>query len=172
MSAAPAVLLGRCNPYGAETGGPQRILGGLHGPASAALPDAPEYAGIPTNVMQGEWTCQQPAQIRCRMICKCQHKGQVMQLCETIRHHGHFEEIQKRQAGSCPRCLFPAGYADLYKEIQAWQGELAVLFAAQRWRSPRAQMLRQAIEDGGKVFDEGRALGVIHNCPLTLVPVS
>jgi hypothetical protein len=197
VTAAPAVLLGRCNPYGAETGGPRRILGGLHGPNSARLPDAPEYAGIPENVAQGEWACTQPAQIRCRMICQHGHKGQIMQLCswhdennyrgeyvagtfrqvrETIRQHGHYEEIQKRQAGSCPPCLFPkdgsTDYAQLYKDIQIWQNELAGLFYAQKWQTPRAQMIKQAIEDAGRQFDQGRELGIIHNCPLTLVPVS
>lgn len=190
---APAVTLGRCNPYGAETGGPRRILGGLHGPASARLPDAPEYAGIPASVMQGEWACTQPAAVRCRMICACGHRGQVMALCswhdednwrgeyaagalrqvrETVRVRGHFEEIQRRQSGSCPRCLFPSDYAALYKQVQAWERELGMLYVVQQWRSVRGQMLRQAIEDAGRQFDEGRELGVIHNCPLTLVPVS
>ena len=194
QSHAPGgLLLGRCNPYGAESGGPRRILGGLHGPASARLPDAPEYAGLPQHIAEGEWPCTQPAQVRCRMICQCSHRGQVMALCswhdednwrgeyvggafrqvrETVRVRGHYEEIGRRQSGSCPRCLFPGDYAALYKQVQAWQNELAVLFAAQQWRSRRAVEVRQAVEDAGAQFDLGRELGIIHNCPLTLVPVS
>ena len=128
---APTLIGGRCNPYGAETGGPRHVLGGLHGPASAATPGQ----GLPDNVAQGEWRCAQRAQVRCRMICACGHRGQVMELCswhdetnyrgeytagkvrqvrETLRVHGHFEEIQKRQSDSCPRCMFPGEYASLY----------------------------------------------------------
>ncbi len=71
------LLLGRCNPYGAETGGPKRVLGGMYGPASAATPGM----DLPENVAQGEWLCQQQAVVRARMTCQCQHKGQVMELC-------------------------------------------------------------------------------------------
>jgi hypothetical protein len=184
-----ALLTGRCNPYGAETGGPKRILGGLHGPASAATPGM----DLPESVAQGEWPCRQPAQVRCRMICQCGHKGQVMQLCswhdednwrgemvagqfrqvrEKLRVRGHFEEIQRRQAGLCPRCAFPGDYAALYHEVNRWQNELSGCWAAGMWRTPRAAMLRQAVEDACARFDEGRALGIIHNCPLTLVAIS
>lgn len=190
-----AILTGRCNPYGAETGGPARVLGGLYGPRSATTPGM----GLPTSVEQGEWPCQQPAQVRCRMICAHGHRGQVMQLCSwhdephitsqpgpggtfrpvagTIRQHGHFEEIQKRQAGLCPRCAFPTipggpDYAQLMKDVQAWQAELSALYAMQMWRSPDAIRIRQAVEDASRRFDEGRTRGLIHNCPLRLVPIS
>jgi hypothetical protein len=194
MTAAPAVLLGRCNPYGAETGGPRRILGGLHGPASARLPDAPEYAGIPESVAQGEWTCQWPAEVRVRMTCQCGHTGAVMALCswhdetvwrgefigggrfarvkDTRRVHGHYEEIQRRQAGACPRCLYPGKYGAWYKELFAWQGQLAQLRDIGQWYSPRASDIRQKIEDLVAGFDEGNATGTIHRCPMKLVPVS
>jgi hypothetical protein len=188
-SAAGTLVYGRCNPYGAETGGPRRVLGGLYGAASAATPDQ----GLPDAVAQGEWSCQQPAQVRCRMLCKCSHRGQVMQLCswhdetnyvgeytagvvrqvrQTVRVRGHYEEIQRRQSDSCPRCMFPGDYAALHKEFQQWGNELALIEALGRWRSPRAHMIRQRLSDIGQQFDEGRALGIIHNCPLTLVPVS
>jgi hypothetical protein len=187
--AAAGVSLGRCNPYGAETGGPQRVLGGLHGPGSAATPGM----HLPAAVAQGEWACRQQAQLRCRMVCRCQHTGQVMPLCSwhdevtfsgemvagtlrqvksTIRVRGHYEEISRRQAGSCPRCLFPGVYASLYKDSQALAWELAQLAAAGLWRSEQAQRIRQRAADIGKAFDEANALGIVHNCPMTLVPVS
>lgn len=190
---APAVNLGYCNPYGAETGGPQRVLGGLHGPASAATPGM----GLPPAVAQGEWACANRAQIRCRMICACGHTGQVMALCswhdetnyrgemvagtlrqvsETLRVRGHFEEIQRRQSDTCPRCILPSGdgydYAALYREHREWGNELGMLQAAGMWRSPRAAMIRQRLEDIGKEMDQGIALGRIHKCPLTLTPIS
>lgn len=190
MSSAPAILLGRCNPYGAETGGPRRLLGGLYGPNSARTPGM----DLPRNVEEGEWRCEWPAVVRCRMFCGCGHKGQVMQLCswhdettyhaeyaageirrvsETIRARGHFEEIQRRQAGLCPACAFPPPYGELMKEIQAWQAELFPYQASNRlWYSPAAEALRTKVDDAGKLMDAARAQGIIHNCPLTLVPVS
>ena len=203
---APAVTLGRCNFSGAETGGPKRILGGLYGPNSARLPDAPEYAGIPENIMQGEWPCPWPAAVRIRMICRCEHRGQVTALCswhdednwrgeyvagairqvrETVRVRGHFEEIQRRMSDFCPPCGWPDAsrsgngidYAALQKE---WDSIGSALHAS--WQAsggsmtffhlPRARSLQQRRDDIGRMFDEGRELGVIHNCPLTLVPVS
>lgn len=191
MSGAPAVLLGRCNPYGAESGGPRHVLGGMYGPGSART----EGMQLPEHVAQGEWACDQPAVVRCRMVCVCEHKGQVMQLCswrdDTVYHsemvagvlrrvssstrqRGHFEEIQRRQAGSCPACLFPPPYAELAKEIQAWQQTLTGYWVAgQRvWHSEAAQLLRTRVDDAGKLMDQARAAGIIHNCPLTLIPVS
>ncbi len=209
------LLLGRCNPYGAETGGPKRVLGGMYGPASAATPGM----DLPENVAQGEWLCQQQAVVRARMTCQCQHKGQVMELCswhdetvysgeytagvirqvkKTIRQRGHFEEIQRRQSGSCPRCLFPGEFAQLQKETESWAYELALLHAAQMWNSARAQEIRSKVETIGKRFDARRAetcrgcripryvwdtsecgshrpvdlTTSIHNCPLTLQAVS
>jgi hypothetical protein len=191
MISAPAIILGRCDPYGAESGGPKRVLGGLYGPNSART----EGMHLPENVEQGEWACDQPAVIRCRMICRHGHKGQVMNLCSwhdvtvnsgemvagtfrtisrTERQRGHFEEIQRRQAGSCPACLFPPPYAELAKEIQAWQATLTGHWVAgpRAWHSPEAARLRQQVDDAGKMMDLARAQGIIHNCPLTLIPVS
>jgi hypothetical protein len=183
------LLLGRCNPYGAESGGPRHLLGGLYGAASARTPDM----HLPENVEQGEWRCDQPAQLRCRMYCACGHKGQVMNLCswhdevsyrgemvagvlrqvrENIRQRGHFEEIQRRQSSLCPPCAWPAPYAELQKEIQAWQAQLTQYWYAQQWRHPDAQRLRTQIDDAGTMMDQARAAGIIHNCPLTLKAVS
>ena len=186
---APAVLLGRCNPYGAETGGPKRVMGGLHGPASAVTPDM----NLPDNVAQGEWVCPQPAQVRVRMECQCGHKGTVMALCswheeitwggelvagkfrrvkKLIRVHGHFEEIQKRQAGACIRCLYPGKYASWYHELFAWQGQLAAYRDAGMWQSEAAEEIRRKIEGLTESFDEGNARGTIHRCPMQLIQVS
>ena len=210
------LLLGRCNPYGAETGGPKRVLGGMYGPGSAATPDM----GLPDNVAQGEWLCEQPAQVRCRMTCGCGHRGQLMELCSwhdedtyqgqlvggvirqvkgTIRQRGHFEEIQRRQSGSCPRCLFPGEFAALQKETEALAFELALLHAGGQWRSARAAEIRAKVETIGERFDQRRAVtcprcqipvyvadaasdcgshrlvdlpNSVHNCPLTLQAVS
>jgi hypothetical protein len=183
------LLMGRCNPYGAETGGPAGVLGKLHGPNSAKTPGM----GLPANVEQGEWRCPQPAQVRCRMVCRCGHTGQVMALCswhdetayngeyvagtfrrvsKQVRTRGHYEEIGRRQAGSCPRCLFPGDFAALYHEMNRYQAELQFLWTVGEWNGARATMLRQAVEDARARFDEGNALGIIHNCALELVAVS
>lgn len=189
MGAATTLIQGRCNPYGAETGGPRRVLGGLYGPGSARTPGM----NLPDNVAQGEWSCDQTAVIRCRMHCRCGHQGQVMTLCswhdevtghselvagalrwvkDTVRARGHFEEIQRRQAGLCPRCVYPPPYGELMREVQAWQQEMFGLFQARLWHSERAEQLKTMVVDAGLLMDAARQQGIIHNCPLTLVPVS
>ena len=188
-----AVLIGgRCDPYGAESGGPRRVMGGLHGPNSARI-DTDDVPGLPDAVKQGEWACANRAEVRVRMVCRCQHVGEVMQLCswhdeeswggeyvagrirpvKTVRRvHGHYEEISRRQAGACIRCLFPGQYAAYYKEMFAWQQELAFLRDAGMWYTGRAASVRQKIEDIVSTFDQGNSDGTIHRCPMTLVPVS
>lgn len=186
---AATLLLERCNPYGAETGGPRMVMGGLHGPASAATPNA----DLPENVAQGEWLCPQQAQVRVYMECRCGHRGREMALCswhdeivthgemvggttrrvnEVIRVRGHYEEIQRRQAGACLRCLYPGRFAADYKSIEAWQGELAYLQQAGAWHSRRAAEVRAKIEHLVEEFDIGNQTGQIHRCPMRLVPVS
>jgi len=186
---AATLLLERCNPYGAETGGPRRIMGGLHGPGSARTPDM----NLPDNVAQGEWLCPQQAQVRAYLECRCGHRGQPMPLCswhdeiiehgdlvggtyrrvrDVVRVRGHYEEIQRRQAGACVRCLYPGRYAADYKSIEAWQGELAWLRDTGAWYTARAASVRQKIEDLVAGFDEGNATGQIHRCPMRLIAVS
>lgn len=190
---AATLLLERCNPYGAETGGPRVVMGGLHGPGSAATPGL----DLPDNVAQGEWLCPQQAQVRVKMTCRCGHDGRVMALCSwhdeivyhgemaggttrrvssVVRSHGHYEEIQRRQAGQCLRCAYPAGpgydFAADYKTIMAWQGELAYLRDIGAWYSRRAGEVQQKITDIVAGFDEGIARGQIHKCPLRLIQVS
>jgi hypothetical protein len=192
VMAGATLLYGRCDPYGAESGGPRRVMGGLHGPASARV-DTEDVPGLPQSVIEGEWTCKYPAQVRVRMVCACGHAGDIMALCswhdETtlsgeyvagkIRQvsstkpvHGHYEEISRRQAGACIRCLFPGRFAADYKELFNWQRELAQLRELGGWYSPRAVSVRQKIEDLVAGFDAGNADGTIHRCPMTLVAVS
>jgi hypothetical protein len=191
-----AALVGRrCNPYGAESGGPKRILGGLHGPASARV-DTDEVPGLPQSVIEGEWTCPNLAQVTVRMVCEHGHRGQRMELCswheepyfhsemvagklrrvKAVRQvRGHYEEIGRRQAGACPRCLFPGRFAELYKAQFAWQQELAYITEAggpQAWYSDRAEYIRSKIEDITVEFDAGNRSGEIHRCPLKLTAVS
>jgi hypothetical protein len=189
---AGTLLLERCNPYGAETGGPRHVMAGLYGPGSAATPGM----DLPDNVAQGEWSCPQQAQVRVRMECQCGHRGRVMALCSwhdeivessdplnfgrkiknVIRVRGHFEEIQRRQAGACVRCLYPAGpgydFAADHKTIEAWQGELAYLNDIGAWYSAQARRARQRIEDMVAGFDAGIERGQIHRCPMRLIPIS
>lgn len=196
-----ATLVGvRCSPYGAETGGPRRVLGGLYGPRSAETPGML----LPPNVEQGEWSCPWPAEVRVRMTCRHGHTGQIMNLCSwhdeptfrgemtageirqvrtTVRVRGHYEEIQRRQAGFCPPCGWPdarsspnrVDYAALQKEWEGIGQSLHALYYGgdlRDWYSPLSKSLQQRREDIGKMFDEARVLGIVHNCPLTLVPVS
>ena len=191
----PATLLyGRCNPYGAETGGPRHVMGGLHGPDSARV-DTADMPGLPEAVVQGEWTCPQPAEVRVRMTCRCGHQGDPMALCSwhdevqwhgemvagtvrrvrtLVRVMGHYEMIGARQSGACIRCLYPGQYAETYKALFRHQQELALLNDTGQWHSPRAAFKRQVIEDLVRSFDLGQesAGGPIHRCPMTLVPVS
>jgi hypothetical protein len=190
---AGTLLLERCNPYGAETGGPQRVMAGLYGARSAATPDDT----LPLNVQQGEWLCPQQAQVRVKMTCRCGHAGRIMPLCSwhdeitehgemvagtirkvagVIRVRGHFEEIQRRQAGACVRCMYPASggrdFAAAHKTIEAYQGELAYLHDLGAWYSAQARNARQKIEDIVASFDEGIARGIIHRCPMRLIAIS
>lgn len=181
---APGLVTGFCDPYGAETGGPRRVLGGLYGPKSAESPGL----DLPAAAEQGEWPCRNLAQVRAYPQCRCGHRGAVMKLCswheetvmrgnpaghgppvaEVIMTHGHFEEIQRRQLASCPRCLFPGRFAALQRE---WD-TLAAERARYRPGSEQAMTITRKIEAIGQSFDEGRATGVIHNCAMRLVTVS
>lgn len=192
--AAVPLLYGRCNPYGAESGGPKRVMGGLHGPASARL-DTDEVPGLPDAVVEGEWVCTQPAAVRVRMTCRCGHQGSPMALCTVhdevrwsaemvagttrrmrtlVKVLGHYEMISARQSGACLRCAYPGRYAEWYKALFRHQQELAMLHDAGQWHTQRAAYKRQVIEDIVAGFDAGQATsgGPIHRCPMTLVPVS
>src|ERR1700691_2813149 len=99
---SPAVITRRCDPYGAESGGPKRLLGGVYGP---------EYVG------PHMWNCERLADARYRMICRCGHRGQPMWLRGPglvndeqgipYFHPGHVAEFSKRSSDLCPVCVFP-----------------------------------------------------------------
>jgi hypothetical protein len=185
---AGTLLLQRCNPYGAETGGPRHIYGGLYGPNSARTNDD----SLPENIQQGEWPCERPAEVRVYMECRCGHRGTIMALCswhdetvtrsdplnfgrtirETVRARGHYEEIQRRQSGACMRCLFPRKAAEDFKAIEAIQTELYFLHAAGRFYTPRGQQLRAKIEALREELDRQNMTGEIHRCPMRLIQVS
>lgn len=150
----PAIITRRCNPYGHETGGPQRLLGGVYGP---------EYEG------RYKWTCSHPATLRVRMSCEHGHRGQVMELCLP-----HAREIQRRQAGLCPACAWPPEARMWQEVIERLQNELAVLAAAGDYllRSPQALRVKQRIEGAGYRMTELYQSGVIKKIPLTLTEVS
>ena len=98
--------------------------------------------------------------------------GTYRRVSEVVRVRGHYEEIKRRQAGACIRCLYPGRFAADYKDIEAWQGELAYLRDIGAWYSAQAVRARQKIEDIVAGFDEGNRTGEIHRCPMRLVPVS
>ena len=71
-----------CNPYGVETGGAKRLLGGL----SSAQPFH-------------QWACKIPAIGHFRMTCEHGHRGQMMPLCAN-----HAKQFKTRDMQFCPRC--------------------------------------------------------------------
>jgi len=75
------LIVERCNIYGAETGGAQRLLGGLS-----------------SSKVKTQWYCKNRSIARYFMQCAHGHRGQLMPLCESHR----------RQYGSsvtfCPKC--------------------------------------------------------------------
>jgi hypothetical protein len=71
-----------CNPYGVETGGAARLLGGL----SSSKPFH-------------QWACKTRAIGHFRMTCEHGHKGQMMPLCDM-----HAKQFKTRDMTFCPRC--------------------------------------------------------------------
>jgi hypothetical protein len=162
------LIMPRCNPYGHETGGPKRLLGGLYGP---------EYEG------DRKWHCDRKAEGRYRMICRCGHVGQAMPLCgpglvrnatsgAEYRHPGHVAQIQQRAAGLCPRCAYPQNVVELAQLADRAQWEYQRLASVGLGLAPAAQRYRQAMEAARGRLDALRLVGVIHNCPLVLREVS
>jgi len=149
---SPSVISRRCNPYGHESGGPKRLLGGLYGP---------EYEG------ERKWTCENPATLRTRMECPYGHRGQVMELCED-----HAREIQRRQAGLCPPCAYPPEARMWTEVIERSQQDLAVLNARGQFNSARGRALRAGIESAGARMTELSQTGVIRKVPLKLTEIS
>ena len=145
----------RCNPFGHETGGPKRLLGGLYGP---------EHEG------PQKWFCENPATHRVVMVCTTfGHRGQPMPLCDD--HHG---EIQRRQSGLCTRCAFPPEARGVQEEITNAQQLLQVYFVEERrhWDDPKLVAQRHRIEAGRVRMDELWQSGRIVKTPMKLVEVS
>jgi hypothetical protein len=95
---------------------------------------------------------------------------------EVTRSHGHFEEIQKRQAGLCTRCVYPPWAAELAKAVQRWEAELTALYQMRQWHSPMASAIRHQVEQAGIAMMEGSSdipvEGKIHRCPMRLEQVA
>lgn len=169
MSTAPATLTRRCNPFGHATDrGPKHLLGGVYGP---------EYEG------GHKWNCDRVAVATYRMECRCQHRGQPMELCgpgvvqgpdlKPMFHEGHNSKaFMDRVSGACPVCLFPPE-ARMWSEVaERDQGELATLLKIGYEFSPQATMLRRKVEEARTRLDELNESGRIHKCPLTLTEIS
>lgn len=153
-----AVVVKRCNPFGHGTdAGPKHLMGGLYGP---------EYEG------RLKWECRNPAEVRCRMECRCGHRGQVMDLCRE-----HPAMIAKRMAGTCPACVMPPAARELFEAVTRAQGTVVNLIAtggapaAVQAALSRAERLG---EDMNVLVLRGQAgdLTCPHNCPLTVTEVS
>lgn len=147
------LVVRRCNPYGHGTdAGPKHLIGGLYGP---------EHEG------RYKWECLHPVAVRVRMACRNGHRGQVMDLCRP-----HAREIQRRQAGLCPRCAWPPKALELFQAINSCQAELGALTARGLWTGPRGAALRQKIDLCAEEMTELYRLGIIMKTPLTLTEVS
>ena len=164
---SPAVITRRCDPYGAESGGPKRLLGGVYGP---------EYVG------PHMWNCERLADARYRMICRCGHRGQPMWLCGPglvndeqgipYFHPGHVAEFSKRSSDLCPVCVFPPEARQWSEVAERSQSELVTLEQIGYVNSPQARSLRRQVADASARLDELNASGRIHKCHLTLTEIS
>lgn len=166
--AGATLLYGRCDPYGHESGGPRRMLGGLYGP---------EYEG------RYKWTCERKAEGRYRMICQCGHVGQAMALCGpgtvtnkvsglAYHHPGHVAQLSERASDLCPRCAFPPGAAELTQLADRAQHTVKTLESMGLGASPQAMRALKVMQSAQGRLDGLRLVGAIHNCRLKLVEVS
>jgi hypothetical protein len=163
----PAIVQVRCNPFGRETGGPKRLLGGVYGP---------EYEG------DHKWGCERVSSGRYRMECRCGHRGQPMELCGPgltkdpqgieYAHPGHVAEFSKRASDMCPVCLFPPEARMLQEIADTAQSELITLESISYIGSPQWRMLKRRVEEASTRLDELNASGRIHKCHLTLTEIS
>jgi hypothetical protein len=144
------LIAARCDPYGAESGGPKKLLGGLYGPE---------------NVGKIMWHCQNPAISRFKMVCRCGHKGQPMPLCGS-----HRAEIGRRQSDLCPACAWPPEARALHETVEVCQRDIQTAFALGRFQM--MALLEAKAEAAGYRMNELSEQGVIHKCGLTLEEVS
>lgn len=145
----------RCDPYGHESGGPQRLLGGMYGP---------EHEG------PQKWFCENPATHRVRMHCTLfGHTGPVMVLCDS-----HHAEIQRRQADLCTRCAYPPDARSVQERIEGAQAELQRLLQSEgrAWLDPKCSAARREIEAGRVRMDELWQSGRIKKVGMVLVEVA
>ena len=171
MTSNTGLLTARCDPYGAES--QIKLFGGLY----------PES-------MNGKhhWFCENSAVGRFRMVCTggtyghklandggsvqphhCDggHKGQVMPLCAD-----HRIEIQRRQAGVCPRCAMGAGNEEVLgtmQRIESLQQELQSYYNF--GLLIQVMQIQSRIEAEGHRMTEFYEQGITHRCPLQLVEV-
>jgi hypothetical protein len=95
------ILTRRCNPFGFATdAGAKHLMGGLFGP---------EHVG------SIKWNCENPADGRYRLTCRCEHDGPVTELCLP-----HVAQIDKRMAETCPRCVMPP------KAVALWAADQSI----------------------------------------------
>lgn len=136
--------LGRCNPYGYETGD-MIVLGGTADPARE----------------KHAWRCENWADGKYRMTCTAGHYG-VMVLC-----YAHVYTIRKRMSGLCPRCAWP----DEARQLQADIDGLMSAFQSEP-RSRWAEITGR-LEDRQRQMNELVARGIISSgAPLRLEEVS
>jgi hypothetical protein len=126
------------------------------------------------------WHCPRLAAGKFRMVCEHGHRGQPMPLCgpgvvrgpdgAAMFHPGHIHELARRQAGTCPACVWPPE-AIVFKEADtAAQTELGeAIMLGDRVAEARA---KRKMIDAGAGLDELAARGVVHKCPLHLEGVS
>ena len=165
------LVVGRCDPYGAEPGPGISLLGGM-------FPQS--------QVGRIMWHCSKPAEARYRMICTggdygervgadggqlpayhCPggHRGQPMRLCRD-----HRISIARRQAGLCPACAFPAEAREVIEAAERCQAAMAAAFARSEYAA--LAQLQSDCESLTARSTELSTQGIIHRCPLRLIEVS
>lgn len=138
--------LGRCDPFGHESGD-VRVLGGMSDP----------------NRELHTWMCQNNADARYRMTCANGHTGQILRLC-----YAHAYQITRRMGGLCPRCAWPPRAKEL-DETMTW---IMRQLRTERNAEERRRLLRR-LEDGRAEMGDLMARGVISTgAPLRLEEIS
>lgn len=161
---AGGLIKQRCDPYGAES--QIRLMGGLYGE---------------NRLGRHMWHCDREATAGTfRMVCRCGHRGVPMPLCgpgyvrgadgNWFPHQGHVAEISRRQAGACPKCIWPPEALPLHEAHKHYERELTTaILTVNRQAEAR---IKQAMLDNGKRLQELNDRGIIHRCPLRLQEVS
>lgn len=162
------LLTARCDPYGAESR--ISLQGGMY----------PE-----SHVGRIMWHCDNRAVARFRMVCRggeygqrtgadggivaafsCPggHRGQVMPLCAE-----HRAEIQRRQAGLCPRCAYPPQARGPAEQLEGVQ---RIMQTVPPWDLPRLAKLISLHDQLAAQMTDLSQRGIVHRCPLLLTEVS